>query len=242
MTDSGPRPADKPAAWDDALADYRRKRDFSRTGEPPGAVLPRPEEGEAAAAAPPGGDQPTAPRRLFVIHKHDASQLHYDLRLELNGVLKSWAVPKGPSLDPKERRLAVQVEDHPLEYATFEGTIPEGEYGAGTVMLWDSGWWEPDEAWMREAKGGQVLSPEEGLAKGDLKFVIHGQKLNGSWALVQMKGRGDKNWLLIKHRDDWARPGFDITKEAPDSVASGRSLEEIAASLSSAHAETNGSS
>jgi bifunctional non-homologous end joining protein LigD len=205
-----------PPAAPPGLDEYRRKRDFSRTSEPAG--------GQPA--------HPSTTRRTFVVHKHDASQLHYDLRLELGGVLKSWAVPKGPSLDPKERRLAVQVEDHPLEYAAFEGTIPEGEYGAGTVMLWDSGWWEPDEAWMREGKGdrgGKVLTPEQALAKGDLKFVLHGQKLRGSWALVQMKGRGDKNWLLIKHRDEWARPGSNITQEAPDSVATGRSLEQIAA-------------
>jgi bifunctional non-homologous end joining protein LigD len=211
----------------DALAEYRRKRDFERTSEPSGAESAGAESAGAAPGAPQA--EPAATRRVFVIHKHDASRLHFDLRLELDGVLKSWAVPKGPSLDPAERRLAVHVEDHPLEYAMFEGTIPEGEYGGGTVMLWDAGWWEPDEAWMREAKGHAVLSPAEALAKGDLKFVLHGQKLSGSWALVQMKGRGDKNWLLIKHRDEAARPGSDIDSEAPDSVASGRSLEQIAA-------------
>ncbi len=156
---------------------------------------------------------------MFVVQKHDASRLHYDFRLELEGVLKSWAVPKGPSLDPADKRLAVMVEDHPLDYATFEGGIPKGEYGGGTVMLWDSGWWEPDVAWMKEAKGHEVLTPEEALAKGDLKFVIHGQKLSGSWALVKTKWQGENNWLLIKHRDEAARPGSNIEQEAPDSVA-----------------------
>lgn len=153
-------------------------------------------------------------RLVFCVHKHAASTLHYDLRLELNGVLKSWAVPKGPSLDPKDKRLAVQVEDHPLEYADFEGVIPEGEYGAGTVMVWDRGWWEPQGA--------------PNLEQGQLKFTLHGQKLRGSFALVQMKNRGPKNWLLLKHRDEEARPGYDVTTMEPNSVVSGRTLEEIA--------------
>jgi bifunctional non-homologous end joining protein LigD len=123
------------------------------------------------------------------------------------------------------------TEDHPLEYAAFEGTIPEGEYGAGTVMLWDVGWWEPDVAWIKEGKNGSETptDPESALARGELKFVLHGQKLTGSWALVQMKGRGAKNWLLIKHRDEAARSGVSVTEEAPDSATTGRSLEEIAA-------------
>ena len=181
--------------------------------------------------APQGGPV----RRVFVVQKHDASRLHYDFRLELDGVLKSWAVPKGPSLDPADKRLAVMVEDHPLEYATFEGGIPEGEYGGGTVMLWDTGWWEPDEAWMKEPKGkgkeeaSPFSSPEEALAKGELKLVIHGEKLKGSWALVKTKWQGESNWLLMKHRDEAARPGSNIEEEAPDSVATGRSLEQIAA-------------
>jgi bifunctional non-homologous end joining protein LigD len=169
-------------------------------------------------------------------------------------VLKSWAVPKGPSLDPADKRLAVMTEDHPLEYAAFEGTIPEGEYGGGTVMVWDFGWWEPDFGWMAAAKGKSAAVPdaaagvagpgsaaqrpspsdlaamaEAALSKGDLKFVIHGQKLAGSWALVQMKGRGEKNWLLIKHSDGAARPGTVVVAEAPDSVATGRSIDQIAA-------------
>ncbi len=210
----------------EALAEYRRRRDFSHTAEP-------------------AGNEPTsaAERPIFAVQKHAASNLHYDFRLEMGGVLKSWAVPKGPSLDPADKRLAVMVEDHPLEYAAFEGTIPEGEYGGGTVMLWDFGWWEPDLAWINAAAtkrhhpAGSVhetsatenaVDPEKELATGELKFILHGHKLSGSWALVQMKGRGAKNWLLLKHRDDGARTGYDLLGESPDSVLSGRSLDEIA--------------
>lgn len=213
-----------------ALAEYRRRRDFTRTSEPDGEASG---SGERGVAARP--DHPA-----FVVQKHDAQSLHYDFRLELDGVLRSWAVPKGPSLDPADKRLAVMTEDHPLEYATFEGTIPDGEYGAGTVMVWDFGWWEPDLAWIETARKPGTHAPEaaasdpaavarDSLAAGDLKLALHGQKLTGSWALVRMKNRGDKNWLLIKHRDEGARPGSAIVGEAPHSVASGRSLDEIAA-------------
>lgn len=216
----------------EALAEYRRRRDFTQTAEPSG-----------------NEPSPAAEHPIFAVQKHAASRLHYDFRLEMGGVLKSWAVPKGPSLDPADKRLAVRVEDHPLEYAAFEGTIPEGEYGGGTVMLWDFGWWEPDLAWSKAAaaKGHRsssdaahetaaagvatpetAVDPEAKLASGELKFVLHGQKLSGSWALVQMKGRGDKNWLLLKHRDDNARAGYDLLGESPVSVLSGRSLDEIA--------------
>jgi len=215
------------AAEADALAEYRGKRHFDRTAEPAGAEVGAETEVETRDEAAP------SLRRVFVVQKHDASRLHYDFRLELDGVLKSWAVPKGPSLDPADKRLAVMVEDHPLEYAMFEGSIPEGEYGGGTVMLWDAGWWEPDVAWMKEpkgpGKGSPILSPEEALAKGELKLVIHGQKLGGSWALVKTKWQGENNWLLIKHRDEAARPGSNVEEESPDSVATGRSLEQIAA-------------
>lgn len=237
-----PGPATEP------LAEYRRKRDFTRTGEPSGDDIAPNATAETAPTERPGlRGLRSAERPVFVVQKHDASSLHYDLRLEMNGVLKSWAVPKGPSLDPADRRLAVLVEDHPLEYATFEGVIPEEEYGGGTVMVWDLGWWEPDLAWMKEGKKGgrpgsavdranskadpdlETFDPLASVAAGDLKFIVHGEKLSGSWALVQMKGRGEKNWLLIKHRDAAARPGSNITREAPDSVATGRSLEQIAA-------------
>ena len=186
------------------LETYRKKRRFARTPEPKGKV------------------EATSADNLYVIHKHDASHLHYDLRLELDGVLKSWAVPKGPSLNPGAKRLAVHVEDHPIEYGSFEGIIPEGEYGGGTVMLWDRGTWEPEG------------DPREGYAKGDFKFKLHGEKLKGSWVLARMKGkaRGEegKNWLLIKKRDDEAISGSDPEPvETMDrSVASGRTMQEIA--------------
>src|SRR5579871_3481034 len=146
-----------------ALSEYQKKRDFSRTPEPAGA---------AVQAAPAGA-------LSFVVQKHAARRLHYDFRLELDGVLKSWAVPKGPSLDPTDKRLAVHVEDHPVEYGGFEGVIPSGEYGGGSDMLWDRGWWEP------------YGDAHAGYAKGDLKFVLHGSKLHGRWALVRMRTRLD---------------------------------------------------
>lgn len=183
------------------LSTYRQKRDFEKTPEPSGEV----------AVAP-------SKQRRFVIQKHDATRLHYDFRLEFDGVFKSWAVTKGPSLDPRGKRLAVEVEDHPLDYGDFEGTIPEGQYGGGTVMLWDRGTWESDD-------------PEAGFRKGDLKFTLHGEKLHGSWVLVRMRndrtGGKRTNWLLIKHRDEYAREGEDILSE-DKSVASGRAMVQIA--------------
>jgi len=185
------------------LEEYRAKRDFTHTPEPAGG-----------AAA----DEPLL---RFVVHKHAARALHYDFRLELDGVLMSWAIPKGPSLDTHDKRLAVHVEDHPIEYGTFEGTIPAGEYGGGTVIVWDRGTWEP------------VGDPRAGLAKGDFKFDLLGEKLHGRWVLVRLKPRpGEKrdNWLLIKEKDEFVRPreAYDIVAEAPDSVASGRSIEQVA--------------
>jgi bifunctional non-homologous end joining protein LigD len=200
---------------EEPLALYRSKRDFERTAEPAGGGG--------------GGPPPRPPPPVFVVQKHDASALHYDFRLELDGVLKSWAVPKGPSLDPADKRLAVMTEDHPLEYAGFEGVIPAGEYGGGTVLVWDTGWWEPDLAWIAAAKETEPVDPTAALTKGELKFILHGTKLTGSWAVVQMKGRGDRNWLLIKHRDESARPGTILVQEAPDSAVTGRSLEQVAA-------------
>jgi bifunctional non-homologous end joining protein LigD len=185
------------------LAAYRKKRDFSKTAEPPG---------KARIAA--------SPNRRFVIQKHDATRLHYDLRLEFDGVFKSWAVTRGPSLDPGEKRLAVEVEDHPLDYGDFEGTIPKGQYGGGTVEIWDRGYWLGD-------------NPEKGLAKGDLKFALLGEKLKGEWVLVRMKHdrNGGKriNWLLIKHRDEYAKSGdADHVLDDDKSVASGRTMIQIA--------------
>ena len=185
------------------LSTYRKKRDFEKTAEPSGRIKVAPSK-----------------LRRFVIQKHDATRLHYDLRLEFDGVFKSWAVTRGPSLDPHDKRLAVEVEDHPLDYGDFEGTIPEGQYGGGTVQLWDRGYWEADD-------------PERGYKKGDLKFTLHGEKLHGSWVLVRMRGDryGGKrtNWLLIKHRDDFARESNANTILDEDrSVASGRSMDQIA--------------
>ena len=190
------------------LREYRAKRDFTRTKEP---------EGAAGRNVP----RSRGVRRLqFVIQKHAATHLHYDLRLELDGVMKSWAVPKGPSLDPTQRRLAVQVEDHPMEYNTFEGTIPAGEYGGGTVMLWDRGTYEPDD--------GSVDSLRRGYERGDLKVTFHGVRLRGSFALVRMasRGEGKPQWLLIKHRDSDAVPRWDIN-EVDTSVTTGRTMDEI---------------
>jgi bifunctional non-homologous end joining protein LigD len=192
-----------------SLTEYRRKRNVRRTPEP----MPQPRRKRRSPRA----------RGLFVVQKHAASHLHYDFRLELGGVLKSWAVPKGPSLDPAERRLAVQVEDHPLEYAGFEGIIPEGEYGGGTVMVWDRGQWAP--------VGDAVRAYE----RGRLKVRLDGQKLRGGWALVRMGGRSvgpqRRQWLLIKERDEEARAAgeFEVTRELPNSTLSGRSIKQIEA-------------
>src|SRR5689334_5143852 len=186
------------------LARYRAKRDFEKTAEP-------------------SGSRRVAPSQAlrFVIQKHDARRLHYDLRLELGGVFKSWAVTKGPSPDPRDKRLAVEVEDHPLDYGDFEGTIPQGQYGGGTVQLWDRGLWAPE---------GDT-SAEEQLRKGELKFVMEGERMHGSWVLVRMKGDryGGKrnNWLLIKHRDVAAVEGKTDALLAEDrSVAAGRKMAD----------------
>ena len=188
------------------LLDYRAKRDFTKTAEPRGERTIR------AAEYP-----------RFVIQKHDATRLHYDLRLEVDGVFKSWAVTRGPSRDPADKRLAVEVEDHPLDYGDFEGTIPEGEYGGGTVMLWDRGFWSPIG----------TSDPAEALAKGELKFNLAGEKLKGSYVLVRMKhdrtGGKRTNWLLIKHKDEWAKArDADALLKQDRSVASGRTMAQIA--------------
>jgi bifunctional non-homologous end joining protein LigD len=197
-----------PAARD-PLARYRAKRDFARTAEPAGTRARRTGPGKP---------------RTFVVQKYDATRLHYDLRLELGGVLRSWAVPCGPSLDPGDRRLAVEVEDHPLEYQDFEGVIAEGGYGAGTVMLWDRGRWTPVG----------TDDPQAALADGRLTFRVEGERLSGAWTLVRMRPRGADartHWLLIKDRDAAARPGDDdaVLRGATTSVASGRTMEAIAA-------------
>ncbi|HXV26389.1 MAG TPA: DNA ligase D [Alphaproteobacteria bacterium] len=187
-----------------ALEEYRRKRNFKKTSEPAGGRVRKAQSAEG---------------RVFVIQKHAARRLHYDFRLELEGVLKSWAVARGPSYDPKDKRLAVHTEDHPVEYGEFEGIIPKGEYGGGTVLLWDQGRWFPEG------------DPAQAYADGRLKFRLEGRKMHGRWALIRMGGKsgaGGKNWLLIKERDEFANSAFSVVDELPQSVATGRDLDQIA--------------
>jgi bifunctional non-homologous end joining protein LigD len=189
-----------------SLQEYRRKRSFADTPEPSGRK----------------GSRAPGKRLRYVVQKHQATHLHYDFRLEWRGVLLSWAVPKGPSLDPATKRLAMRVEDHPIDYARFEGTIPEGEYGAGTVMVWDRGTWHPDDP-----------DADAALRRGDLKFTLQGKKLKGSWVLVRTRGfpRGGsshrESWLLIKHRDQFAS-SRDVDSATARSAISNRTLNQIA--------------
>lgn len=195
-----------------SLSEYRRKRDFEVTAEPSGNT-PVARSGKSL---------------VFVIQKHAASHLHFDLRLEVDGVMKSWAVPKGPSVDPDFKRLAMEVEDHPMAYNTFEGTIPQGEYGGGTVMLWDRGTYSPDE--INDGESENAAS-KRALEAGKLAFTFHGERLKGSYALVRTR-RGEERaqWLLIKHKDKYAKAGRDIVEQITTSVDTGRKMEEIAAS------------
>lgn len=188
----------------DRLAKYREMRDFGATPEPSGAKK-----------------KPKAKLPIFVIQKHHASHLHYDFRLEMEGVLKSWAVPKGPSYDPSVKRLAMMTEDHPYAYASFEGVIPEGNYGAGNVIIWDAGTWEFIEP-------GD--DPVRALAQGKLTFRLNGRKMFGEWALVKIKGRSPKGneWLLLKHRDRYANAKVDVTEFAPRSIVSNLDVDQIA--------------
>ncbi len=183
------------------LDEYRAKRDFTATPEP-------------------AGGEPSSGALRFVVQQHAASRMHWDFRLELDGVLLSWAVPKGPSLDPKDKRLAVRTEDHPIDYADFEGAIPAGEYGAGSVIVWDRGTWAP------------VGDPHAGMVGGDFKFDLHGEKLAGRWVLIRLRPRANErgeNWLLIKERDEHSRPRveFDVLTERPESVISGLTVTQI---------------
>ena len=193
-----------------ALEEYRKKRDFKETPEPAGRK---------------NGPRKSAELPIFVVQKHQATSLHYDFRLEIGGALVSWAVPKGPSLNPAHKRLAIQTEDHPIEYANFEGVIPEGQYGAGPVMVWDKGTYQTDP-------GG---SGAEQLAQGELKFTLHGEKLQGGFVLIRrgltsVGVRGQRSWLLIKRRDEYADRSWNIDRY-DWSVLTGRSMEEIAAGL-----------
>lgn len=188
-----------------ALKDYHEKRRFDETSEPKGET------------------KKSKDQLIFVIQRHAASRLHYDFRLEMEGVLKSWAVPKGPSLDPKDKRLAMMVEDHPYDYKDFEGNIPEGNYGAGQVEVWDSGTYEPLEV-------NSKLSDEKELLKelhaGSLKFILHGKKLKGEFALVKMKNSEDNAWLLIKHKDEFVEDAYDAEKNTSSKSLVTKFLEE----------------
>jgi len=194
------------------LTEYNRKRDFKKTREPAGKVAAR------------------TGKLRFVVQKHDASHLHFDLRLELDGVMKSWAVPKGPSADPSVKRLAMQVEDHPISYNSFEGTIPAGEYGGGTVMLWDTGTYTPE---FSTGPADDESAAQAAYDKGDFKVTFHGHRLKGSYVLVRTKGFGSRSaskpsWLLIKHRDDYALTGKkDLVERYTTSVTTDRSMDEI---------------
>jgi bifunctional non-homologous end joining protein LigD len=198
-----------------ALATYKKKRSFSKTTEPIG--------GKAKTGA-----------LRFVIQKHDASRLHYDFRLEMEGVLKSWAVPKGPSTNPADKRLAMMVEDHPYDYRDFEGIIPKGQYGGGTVIVWDEGTYEPIEKIKGKKEQEKLLLKQ--LKAGSLKFILHGTKLRGEFALVQMHGRGENAWLLIKHNDEFAKSS-DITKKSR-SVKSGKTINQVAQEPDSIYGQT----
>jgi bifunctional non-homologous end joining protein LigD len=190
-----------------SLTTYRRKRDFKRTPEP------APKRKKASLR-----------KFIFVVQKHDASHLHYDFRIEIDGVLKSWAIPKGPSMDPAQKRLAVPTEDHPLDYAKFEGTIPEGQYGGGTVMVWDSGKYKN----LKVDKDGYEIPMAEAACQGRIEIWLNGKKLKGGFALVRTRMMGkQEQWLLIKMKDEFAQPSRDILIDRPDSALSGRSLEQI---------------
>ena len=194
-------PTTKPAA--DSLATYRAKRDFAKTAEPPGATKPTSGNG-------------------FIVQKHDATRLHYDFRLELDGVLLSWAVTRGPSLNPDDKRLAVRTEDHPLDYATFEGTIPKGQYGGGTVMLWDNGTWD-----MIAGK-----DPRKTIPEGHLHLILHGHRMKGEWIMIRLKPRGrekGENWLLRKVADNNSGGSDDLVATHMTGVESGLTMSEIAA-------------
>jgi len=190
----------------DSLREYLKKRDFRRTPEPRGG------SGGGSSAAP-----------VFVIQQHDATSLHYDFRLEIDGVLKSWAVPKGPSTDPSEKRLAVPTEDHPLDYADFEGVIPEGQYGAGTVLVWDAGIYRN----LKEDDDGDEVPMADCLENGHITIWLEGEKISGGYALTRMNGDGEERWLLVKMDDEEADARRNPVSTEPESVLSGRTLEEV---------------
>jgi DNA ligase D-like protein (predicted 3'-phosphoesterase) len=196
----------------DKLKEYHGKRDFSKTPEPR------------------AGSRKSVKQPIFVIQQHDASRMHFDFRLEVDGVLASWAVPKGPSTDPREKRLAIRTEDHPLEYADFEGRIPEDEYGGGVVIVWDTGGYEN-----MSRKNGRKISLRKALEKGSAKVKLHGEKLKGGYALIHTKTGGDeKNWLLVKEDDDDADARRNPVSSQPQSVLSGKTIKEMAEAIPAA--------
>jgi DNA ligase D-like protein (predicted 3'-phosphoesterase) len=211
-----------------SLRDYERKRDFSKTSEPTGERSRKTDQKRAAttksaATKTAAGSRRRHPR--FTIQKHAATSLHYDFRLEIDGVLASWAVPKGPSTNPADKRLAMRTEDHPMEYLEFEGVIPKGEYGAGPVIVWDRGVFEN----ISETRKGEPLTLEQGLEKGDLKVFLLGEKVRGAYALVRTRtdDRGREQWLLIKKRGEGADRRRNPTSTQPESVLTGRTIEEV---------------
>ena len=191
----------------DVLETYKEKRDFEKTNEP------KPVRGSRSKK----GHKP-----IFVIQQHDASHMHYDFRFEMDGVLKSWAIPKGPSTNPAEKHLAMETEDHPMEYAKFEGVIPEGEYGAGPVLIWDTGTYED----LKEMQGKDI-SMQEMYKKGKIEIFLHGKKLEGAYALIKTKGMGDNKWLFFKMNDEYADARKNIVKSHPESVKSGKTIDKI---------------
>ncbi|MDZ4130344.1 MAG: DNA polymerase ligase N-terminal domain-containing protein [Hydrogenophaga sp.] len=201
----------------DRLTTYRERRDVQKSPEPAGDVKKKSKKGKKLSGA--------QGRTSFVIQKHDASHLHYDFRLDIDGVLVSWAVPKGPSTDPRDKRLAIQTEDHPMAYAAFEGVIPEGNYGAGTVMVWDSGTYENIKY-----KDGALVSMAECLKNGQIEVVLHGVKLLGAYALIKTRwNEGAKSqWLLMKMKDEFADASRNLVVSEPDSVLTGRTMAQIA--------------
>jgi len=196
------------------LSEYERKRDFSKTAEPSGRKRARAKK----------GSKPRRKHPRFTIQKHSATSLHYDLRLEVDGVLASWAVPKGPSLDPRDKRLAMRTEDHPMDYLEFEGVIPKGEYGGGPVIVWDRGVFQN----ISETRSGQPMKLSEAIEKGDVKFFLLGEKVRGAYALVRTSKPGEREqWLLIKKRDEGADARRRPTSSQPESVLTGRTIEQV---------------
>ena len=197
-----------------SLSEYERKRDFSKTAEPSGRKR----------AGAKKGSKPRRKHPRFTIQKHSATSLHYDLRLEVDGVLASWAVPKGPSLDPRDKRLAMRTEDHPMDYLEFEGVIPKGEYGGGPVIVWDRGVFQN----ISETRSGEPMKLSEAIEKGDVKFVLLGEKVKGAYALVRTSKPGEREqWLLIKKRDEGADARRRPTSSQPESVLTGRTIEQV---------------